>query len=208
VTPVGEAIREQLLAEEPWLAKYPEEVAALCAMEARVDLLRLGRVVKPDGTTLNAHDISRFETMAMNLRARLGLTPATAHLREADPAETRWDQFTDEGLPVVLSVLGHIIDAVTPDDPRHRAELHLWAHDRLAAEFQALAEPDADVIMPEPPQARPVPDRGRFAPPQLAIAAVADDDVVDAEILGDDEPDDEELRLDAELTSLRRMTQR
>jgi hypothetical protein len=212
VTPVGEAIRAKLLEDEPWLAKYPEEVAALCAMEARIDLLRLSRMVRPDGTIINGHDIARFESLAAQMRARLGLTPATAHLREAAPLELEYDKITELVLPFVVEILGAITD-VCAADPAHAVALRDWSLAALEARVGAIAENREPETTAPPPSARvrepaqaPSPSWAPArSPHRLAIAAPSSD-IVDAEILDDDEADDEERRLDTELASLRRMT--
>jgi hypothetical protein len=217
VTPVGEAIRAKLLEEEPWLAKYPEAVAALCAMEARVDLLRLARLTRPDGSLINGHDIARFESIAAQMRARLGLTPSTSHLREPAPLQLEYDKISETILPFVVEVLGAITD-VCAADPAHALALRDWSLAALEARVGALAEGVEPQPTPPPPSpTRPGPGREppswatsppsppRRSPHRLAIAP-AESDIVDAEIVGDDEPDEEEARLDQQLATLRRMT--
>jgi hypothetical protein len=166
VTPVGEAIREQLLREEPWLERYPEEVAALCAMEARIDLLRLARMTRPDGSVINGHDIARFESLAAQMRARLGLTPATAHLREPAPLELEYDKITETVLPWVVEVLGAITDACAAD-PAHAVALHEWSLEALQARIEAIAE-DVEPLPTPPP---PSPTRPRPASTDVIIDA-------------------------------------
>jgi hypothetical protein len=81
----------------------------------------------------------------------------------------------------------------------------------MQARLGSIVDPDSapDVVLP-PPAARfrgesPTPASApRPSPHRLAIAA-SSSDIVDAEIVGDDEPDEEEARLDRELAQLRRM---
>lgn len=91
VTPVAEELVAGLLEDRPDLAQYPEALEAWARAEARALLMAGADFLDEDGHPINPRDVARFERLAADARARLGLDPkseADLHKSRADAARS------------------------------------------------------------------------------------------------------------------------